>query len=470
MASRKISRRQFLGSASCAALGTTTMLSSILNLQMLNAMAAPRLTPIRRRDGDYKALVCIRLAGGNDSYNRLVPVSNDAYNVYATTRSNLALLQGDLLPLNFTDGGGVQYGIHPSMPEVQQLFDSNKLSILANAGTLIEPTNKAEIISGTATLPLGLMSHADQIQQWQTSVPQDRNAKGWGGRMADIIYEMNNNQNVSMNISLAGTNSFQIGNTVQEYAIQNTGNGSVGVSVFEGEDLFSQILTSGAQNLLDQQYSDIMKQTYADKVNASQAQHEQFSTAIEGVPAFGTQFSESGLSQDLQMVAKTIAAHSALDVQRQTFFVTFGGWDHHDEILDNQTAMLAVVSQALNEFNSALEEVNMSDCVTTFTISDFARTLTSNGNGTDHAWGGNVMVMGGSVNGGEIFGEYPTLELNGDLEIGGGVMIPTTTTDEYFAELAMWFGVEDSDMEYIFPNLTNFYTLGSGNPVGFMNL
>jgi uncharacterized protein (DUF1501 family) len=177
------------------------------------------------------------------------------------------------------------------------------------------------------------------------------------------------------------------------------------------------------------------------------------------------------LSRDLSMVAKTIAANETLDMQRQTFFVTLGGWDHHDDVLDNQMAMLSIVSQAMNEFNSALEEIGMDDCVTTFTVSDFARTLASNGNGTDHGWGGNCMVMGGAVAGGTIYGDFPDLAIGSDVEVGGGgVIVPGLSTDEYFAELAMWFGVQDSDMEYLLPNLDNFFNIGSGQPIGFMNL
>jgi len=171
------------------------------------------------------------------------------------------------------------------------------------------------------------------------------------------------------------------------------------------------------------------------------------------------------------MIAKTIAARATLDVQRQIFFVDFGGWDHHDDILENQQEMLLVLSNAMKEFNDAMEEINTDDCVTTFSMSEFSRTLTSNGNGTDHAWGGNVMAMGGPVIGGNIYGSYPNLELNNSIEVGGGVLIPQLSCDEYFAELAMWFGVNTGDLADIFPNLDHFYDIGSGNPpIGFLNV
>lgn len=242
---------------------------------------------------DYKALVCILLAGGNDSFNMLVPYSNNVYNEYAQTRSNLALPQGELLPLNYTDGNGNQFAVHPSMPELQGLFNEGKAAFVSNVGTLLQPTSKAEILAGTAPLPLGLLSHADQIQQWQTSLPQDRSSKGWGGRMADILYTLNENPNVSMSISLAGVNTFQTGNEIIEFAVQNSGNGSVGIAMFDAQDPFNQLLSGTAQSLLNQQYSDIFKQTYRDKVINSQAQHELFNASIGAVPPFATQFTQS---------------------------------------------------------------------------------------------------------------------------------------------------------------------------------
>lgn len=439
---------------------------------MMNALAQPMPTsPMMPMNGDYKALVCILLAGGNDSYNMLVPSTNEIYNSYAGTRANLALPQGDLLGLNFTDGQGYNYGLHPSMPEVAQLFNDGKLSFVSNVGTLRQPTTKQDVINGTAVLPLGLLSHADQIQQWQTSLPQERSSKGWGGRMADILHTLNDNQNVSMSISLDGVNTFQTGNEVIEFSIQSSGSGSVGIEMFEQQDLFNEALANSANNLLNQQYTDIFKQTYRDKVINSQAQHELFSGAIDGVPEFATQFTgDNPISQKLKMIAKSIASHETLGHQRQTYFVTFGGWDHHDELLNAQSGMLSVVSQALSEFQAALEEIEMDECVTTFTISDFARTLTSNGNGTDHAWGGNTIVMGGSVNGGQIFGEYPNLALGADLEVGNGIILPTVSADEYFAELALWMGVQTGDMEYILPNLNEFYDINDGAPIGFLNI
>ncbi|MEM9823560.1 MAG: DUF1501 domain-containing protein [Bacteroidota bacterium] len=463
-----MNRRKFIGTASCAAIGTTTFFSTLFNLGMSN-VAAARTAKSIGGSNNYKAMVCILLAGGNDSFNMLVPTSSSEYAAYAATRSNLALPQNTLLGLNPLTGNQPSLGVHPAMPEVQQLFNNGRLAFISNVGTLVQPTTKAQYFNGSVGLPLGLFSHSDQIQQWQTSIPQSRSAYGWGGRVADILQSMNNNQNISMNISLSGRNVFQSGNQVAEYTIRPAGTGSVGIDGYNGPDALDQIKTTAVNSLMEQQYNDIFKQTYSGVISNAQDTHELFSSAIGGVN-LTTTFSPSNLSQSLNMVAKTIAARTTLDVCRQTFFITFGGWDHHDEVLNAQNGMLGIVSRALNEFDAALNELGLADQVTTFTISDFGRTLTSNGNGTDHAWGGNVMVMGGQVNGGQIYGTYPSLALNSDLDIGNGVLVPTLSTDEYFAELAQWFGVSNTDLTTIFPNLLNFYTPGSASPIGFMQV
>lgn len=467
--SKKMNRRKFLGTASCAAIGSTTFFSTLFNLGMANAAAGRTAKLGGSSNGDYKALVCILLAGGNDSYNMLVPTQSNAYNEYATTRSNQALALNTLLPLNYTGPNSPTLGVHPAMPEVQQLFNNGKLAFLSNVGTLVEPTSRVQWDNNSVTLPLGLFSHADQIQQWQTSVPQSRSAYGWGGRMSDILQSMNSNQDISMNISLSGRNVFQSGNTTSEYTIKPVGTGSIGIDGYNGPSVIDQIKSSAVDSLMEQQYTDIFKKTYADVVSNAQDTHQLFSSAVGNV-SLNTTFSPSYLSQSLNMVARTIAARNELDVCRQTFFITFGGWDHHDELLNSQNAMLGVVSKAMSEFNLAIEELGLTDSVTTFTISDFARTLTSNGNGTDHGWGGNVMVMGGKVNGGKVYGQYPSLALNTTLDIENGVLIPTTSTDEYFAELAQWFGVSNTDLQNIFPNILNFYSPGTTPPIGFMEV
>ena len=468
MTKKKYSRRSFLGTASCAAVGSTTFFSTLLNLQAMSAASWSNASYLNLQE-DYRALVCIMLGGGNDSFNMIVPTNNSDYNDYANTRSNLALSKNSLLQLNANNYNEKTLGLHPSMQEAKVLFDQGKLAIINNVGTLVEPTTKSQYFNG-GKLPFGLFSHSDQDQQWQTSVPQTKSPTGWAGRLADLVESANNTGDVSMNISLAGKNIFQLGENAAEYSILPTGSGSIGITGYGGNTSYNQIRTQAVKSLMEKQYQDIFKQTYADVITASQNTHELFSSAV-GNSTINTPFSNNQLSNSLKMIARTIKVRQALGVKRQTFFVRFDGWDHHDEVLNNQANMLSIVSKGLSEFQAALAELNLEQNVTTFTISDFARTLTSNGNGTDHAWGGNVLVMGGSVNGKDIYGSYPTLRLDSDLEVGGGVLIPQISTDEYFAELALWYGVSKGELVNLFPNLGNFYNpMSTTPPIGFMQI
>lgn len=463
MEKSKLSRRRFLGEASCLAIGSTTLYSSILNLGVASALAGAG-----DAGDDYKALVCILLSGGNDSYNMLLPRDNASYAEYAATRSNLAIAQNDMLAINPLSSGGMEFGLHPSMPELRDLFEQGDAALIANIGTLVEPLTQSQFFNGGVSIPLGLLSHSDQAMQWQTSFPQERSSRGWGGKMADILMSGNQNDTISMNVSLSGKNVFQTGQMATEYSI-NADVGSVGIFGYGEPDIFNQLATNGVNNLLNQQYQNVFKKTYADVIKNAVESNEQFNEAITAVPDFNTQFSDNYVAGSLQMIARTIAARDTLGMKRQTFFLSFGGWDHHDELISNQSDMLGMLSKALSEFNSALNEINMNECVTTFTISDFARTLTSNGNGTDHAWGGNAIVMGGSVKGQQVYGDYPSLALNGDLQLGNGIILPTTSTDEYFGELALWFGVSKSELTDILPNIGNFYSISSPDtPLGFM--
>lgn len=459
----KLSRRKFIGQLGCAAMGATTFLSTITQLNLLNAASALAPPP----PGDYKALVCVLLAGGNDSYNMLVPRNGSFYTEYSNIRSNLALAQGALLPLNYTDSQGKQFGLHPSLTQAQQLFNQGKLAFVSNVGSLIQPLTQAQFASGNAAVPLGLFSHEDQIMHWQTSIPQERTGIGWAGRMADLLSTLNTNNTVGMNFSLSGSNVFQAGNDTVEFVIDPYGN-SEGIFGYGEQYNFAQIKTMAVDNLLALNYQDIFKNTYKNTIRNAQDGFMAYNAALSGINVV-TPFSPGYLSQAFKTVARTIAAREALGMSRQIFFINYGGWDHHDDILTNQVEMFSILSAAFGEFYSSLEELGMTDQVTTFTISDFARTLTSNGNGSDHAWGGNAMVMGGQVNGGQIYGQYPSLYSGNPLEIYSGILLPTTAADEYFAELALWFGTSPGDLSTVLPNIGNFYNPNSGSmPLGFL--
>ena len=440
---KNIDRRDFIklsGATSAALLMNPLGLPQTLDAKMIEAE-------------DYKALVCIMLSGGNDSFNMLIPTNDASYQKYKKSRSNLALDKESLHALAYKDKSAQTFGLHPAMKRTQKLFNSKKLSFIANIGPLVKPTSKADYFSNDKALPLGLMSHADQLRHWLTSLPNERVNYGIAGRVADLVQQHNENQQISMNISLAGSNYFQTGVKSNEYAI--TSKGSVGLNINERRNVLDEVLYKNFNSMLDRNYDNHFKQTYMEILRAAQNNHDDFKEATKQTK-ITTPFSEEQLSQDLKMVAKAIENSKRLGMKRQTFYVLYHGWDHHDELLNAHEKMLGVLDQALDEFNSTLEQMNLSNSVTTFTASDFGRSLTSNGNGTDHAWGGNGLIMGGSINGGEIFGEYPSLELNSKLDIGGGVLIPTTSTDELYANLLNWYGMRSRDVHQILPNLKRF--------------
>ena len=447
----------------------STLYSSLVNLKAMSSLSVANSTTLA--DPEYKALICLFQSGGNDSFNMLMPRNPDEYNDYATTRSNIAIPLDQMLPIFPDNAGGRLFGLHPSMVRSQQLFNDGKMAFISNVGTLVEPTTKEQYWQGQVNLPLGLYSHSDQGQQWMTGLPNGRSGTGWGGRIADIIKDMNSSPNISMNLSLSGTNIFQTGESTIEFALDpyDGSSGIYGYGDVEEWNVFDRLRTRAINSLVDYEYQDMFSKTYIDVIRRSRDGHAQFQEAIGNVPQFQTVFTDNYLSHAFQMAAYSIAAHEALGMKRQIFFIDYGGWDTHDELLGSQSGLLYELDAAFGEFSDVLNELGLSQQVTTFSLSEFGRTLTSNGNGTDHAWGGNVMVLGGDVIGKKIYGEYPSLALNSSIELGSGVMLPQLSSDQYFAELALWFGISPSDLPTIFPTLTNFYQPGSGMPIGFLN-
>lgn len=458
------SRRSFLKNVSCAAVGSTTLLNTLTNLKFINSAAA------LGGFNDYKALVVILLGGGNDAFNTLIPYDDASHAIYSTTRSNLALpkmnvnnVAQNLRVLNYTDGDK-QFALHYACENMQSLFNSGRLSFVSNIGTLIEPTTKIDINNNQANLPLGLYSHADQVMHWQTALPQDRVAQGWGGKIADMFHAGNQNQNISLNLSFSGSNIFQTGQNTVEFSV-NSSSGAVQLTGIDDPWQIPTARRNVINSMIDQYYDDAFKKTYVDIVKIGKDGAAEFNDAINGV-TLNTQFSTSNISRSMEMTAKSMQAHQTLGMNRQIFFVDFGGFDMHEEVLDTHNTLLSELDAALGEFNAALEEIGMVDNVTLFSLSEFARTLTSNGQGSDHAWGSNAFVMGGAVDGGKIIGSYPNLELNSDLELGGGVLLPQISTDQYFGDIAHWFGVNTSDLITLFPNIDNFDSIYNGTPLG----
>jgi len=465
----KISRRKFLGQASCAAIGGTTLLSSIINLGAINTLAA---RPHIIGSGDYKAMVCILLSGGADTYNFLVPTESTEYAEYQASRTNLALTNAELLDLDYSDNGRT-FAINEAMGPVKELFDEGDLSFVANIGTLVEPiATKAEYESGLKKLPLGLFSHSDQQMHWQTSVPQTRSAVGFAGRLADMFQDMNSIPEISMNISLSGKNRFQAGQQYNEYTInRNTTDQTIGFDGFptwwSNSGYMNLAKNNAIDSLAEMEYINVFEKTMGSLTKQTNESNEIFRIALQKLNPITTEFSDTNLSNDLKKAAEVISIQEHLGANRQIFFVNYGGWDHHNDLKAQQSNALPVLANALKEFNDAMEEIGMKDKVVTFTVSDFARTLTTNGNGSDHAWGGNNMIMGGPVNGGQILGEYPSLSLDGDYNLSSrGRLLPTTSVDEFYAELALWYGASPNDLDYILPNLCNFYSSsGCTSPV-----
>jgi len=451
----------------CASVGVTTLLSGWTNMGLLNAAASAN-RPVYANN-NYKALVCIMLAGGNDSYNMLVPRGTDEYAEYASVRSNLSIPQNMLLPINPLNPDGKEYGLHPELQNVQTLFETEQLAFMANIGTLVQPTNLSTY-GQSRDLPLGLYSHIDQAQHWQTSIPQDRNSNGWGGRLADILQSNNQNNDISMNISLDGLNVFQRGNEVQSYSINTSGNGSVLINGASNTGFYEALKRETVDNILEFNYQNLLEKAYANSIIGSKNNSIAFDSALAGGDPIQTSFGTGDLSQRLNMVARTIAARDVLGVSNQTFFVQLGGFDTHDDIMTRHGSLMAELDAALYSFNQALIELGLENDVTTFTISDFARKLISNGDGSDHAWGGHALMMGGAVHGKHIYGQFPELYFGNGLDTGEGRLIPTTSCDEYFAELALWFGASSADLNQILPNINNFWTpVSGGHPIGFLN-
>ncbi len=463
------SRRQFIGQC-CAAVGATGMLSTLTQLRATAAAASLSSAPLGpARAGavpaDYRALVCVFLNGGNDASNLIVPTGS-GYAAYATARSVLALPQANILPLNPKTSDGRTFGLHPSLATVHNLFSSGKAAVLANVGTLVEPTTRAQYQAGTVKLPPQLFSHNDQQVQWQSSVPDRPFTTGWGGRTADLLNSLNSNNQVSMSVTLNGFNNLQVGDQVVQLAVNpasaaapkggpvvfsNTTGGNNPARYAAQKDLFA-----GANaNLFAAAFGTLSKEA----IDTS----ELLGSVLASSPKLATAFPATSLGNQLKAIAHLISVSSNLGLRRQVFFTRIGGWDTHadqvdevDKALGAHADLLRQVSEGMTAFYNATVELGCADRVTTFTASDFGRTYGSNGDGSDHGWGSHHLVVGGAVKGGDIYGRMPTLTIGGPDDTTNGRWIPTTSVDEYGATLARWFGVSETNLSVAFPNIGRF--------------
>ena len=409
--------------------------------------------------GDYKALVCLFMFGGNDSYNMLVPRSTPEYNAYAASRQNLALQQTNLLPINPLTPDGAQYGLHPSMTGMQTLFEQGRAAFIANMGPLVEPTTKDQYFNQSVLLPPQLFSHNDQQDQWHSLKGATVSNTGWAGRIADLIRTNVANQQLATNVSLFGSSLFQSADETIAYVMGN--NGPVPFTGFSSSgdpnDLFFQQRLA-FERVLNAEYDTIYERGYADVQRRAVETIDLVQGALDdpGRQQVTTVFPQSQLGNQLRTVAEMIAARDTLQMERQIFFVATGGFDTHDDQVLLQPGLLGGISDAVAAFYDATIELGVSNAVTTFSMSDFGRTLTSNGDGSDHGWGGHSFVVGDAVAGQDIYGIFPDLSLGSFDDVGGGRMIPTTSADQYAATLSRWFGVDESDMVSVAPNIGNF--------------
>lgn len=514
-----LTRRSFLHRA--AVLGGSAAVAShtIRDLRLINtAMAAQG--PV----SGYKALVCIFLSGGNDANNWIVPTDSTTFADYTAIRGNLALPDTSLLTLRqgvnstdapYTDSDGHTYGFHPACPQLQTLFGEKKLGVLLNVGSLVRPTTRADYLSGLAAFrPPQLFSHSDQVTQWQTSIPDQPPTTGWGGRVADLLNSVANpSGSISMSVSLSGANTFEVGNLITQYQVATSGaivlsGGASGLMTSTGAR------ARALRNILGVSHSNLQRKAYAGVSSNAIAVGEalntnigytldptdspasytsqnasapwRWNTGLTGIYSAAAQanglggFPNTTLGTQLKMVARLIQARGTggFNMNRQIFFCSVGGYDTHtSQVLVNGTdqptnasgahfKLLAEVNNCMYAFQRAMEQLGVGDKVTSFTTSDFSRTLPTNSQGSDHGWGSHHLIMGGAVKGGKTYGHLPVFAINGPNDTGLGRWIPTTSVDQHSATLAKWFGVDPSEIANVFPNIGRFPT----SDLGYMTL
>jgi uncharacterized protein (DUF1501 family) len=416
---------------------------------------------------DYKALVCVFMFGGNDGNNTLIPIDTAGYGQYSAVRpvaSGINLAQASLLPIQPANLG-TPFGLHPALGELQALFGQKKLAILANVGTLLQPTSKTQYNAGMR--PLSLYSHSDQQAQWQSSISSAAAGTGWGGRMADKVASFNAASGFPVVTSLDGTVLFTTGTSTVPLAIPVSG--SFALSGYNGGPVANARLAA-VQQLLAQGSANVI----VGNANAIGAQALQLSATVNPILTnpnstvasfFAAQ--KTSIANQLFQVAKMIEARAATGAKRQIFFVQLGSFDTHGDQLNRQQNLFADLSPALKAFYDASASLGLAGQVTTFTLSDFGRTFQpASGGGTDHAWGNHHFIIGDAVKGGSIYGDYPQLVLGGPSDAEAeGRWLPTTAVDQYGATLARWFGVASAELNTVFPNLSKFPT----SDLGFMS-
>lgn len=465
------SRREFLRMSSMLSLVGGTAGPFALNLATM-ASAAAQTAP-----GGYKALVCLFMYGANDQANTVLATDSASWTQYLSVRTtneagSIALPAVDtpngVIPIvpNTTQAGRT-FALHPNMVEMKTLFDSGRAAVISNVGPLVVPTTLTQYKAASVPLPAKLFSHNDQQSLWQAYAPEGARY-GWGGRMGDLL-AANNSNPIFTAISVSGNAVFLSGRNINQYQV--TSSGAVAIGGLSGGLFGSSAATNPLKSVITGNGSNLFQKEHAAVTNRSINAQSLLGPAMApsgptGVPeptaylnratnAIGT----NSLAVQLQTVARIIAARSALGAQRQVFFVSLGGFDTHDFQSKNQADLLARVSHAVSYFDGVLANLQGTDLrnqVTLFTASDFGRTFTSNGDGTDHGWGSHHFIVGGAVRGKNIYGDFPVTGLKHSQDVGSGSLLPQFSVDQYGATLANWFGLSATQINDVFPNITNF--------------
>ena len=438
----------------------------LLELNSLAAMASQSAS-------DYKALVCIFLQGGNDGHGTVIATDPTSFSAFTAARSGapgLAYDQSTLLPITLkTPQSGRTFALNPALVGVQNLFNAGRAAIIANTGTLIVPATKAQVSANSVPLPRSLYSHFDQTAAWQ-AIAANGNSNdhlGWGGVMADIVESMNANSAFTC-ISTAGLALFLSGET--SYQLNVTSAGPIPISGLAqplfgssaGTTALNSILTADEVNLFAKEYEIVINRSTAAQAGLAAAMLPAGPTGIPNPPQYldpvTNKLTTNNLAVSLQTVARIIGGRSSLGVSRQIFYVQLGGFDTHDNQAPQHARLLTQLGQGLEYFDSLMMTAGLGNQVTTFTASDFGRTLTANSDGTDHGWGSHHIVTGGAVQGGDMYGQYPVIGSNQANDMGAGRLIPTTGVEQYAGTLGRWMGLSDSQIKTVFPNFTNFGT------------
>lgn len=456
------SRRAFLkqGSALIAS-GITAPIA--LNLAAISEASAATAT-------DYKAIVCIFMRGGNDNFNTLVPYDAPSFNIYQSLRPILAFQKDDLTPTLLNprntpiDRNGMphQYALSPFLAALKPIFDAERMAVMLNVGTLVQPTTKAQYTNRSVALPPRLFSHNDQQSIWQSLAPEGA-PSGWGGRMGDL-FESGNGQSVFTSINLSDNTVFSSGKKVNQYQLSPTGITPIyGLNYLYGSMACSQaletLITEPRTHLIENAQNIVTKRAISSGQNLA--------SALNSAPVINTIFPDTNrLANQLKMVASMIASADTLGVKRQVFFVSIDGFDHHDGLLTKQPVLHQQLAEAMSAFYASTVELGVANQVTTFTASDFGRSLVGNKDGSDHGWGSMHFMMGGAVLGGNYYGVAPLGNADGLDDVGEGRLLPTTSVDQYAATIGKWMGVSDTQLLEILPNLKNFNV--SARNLGFV--